>query len=152
MSLLYSTWKVQFRYYSILESHWSVFNTKVILMSGFSTLGQQLHSWTNYSLQNIHHPFFSGHMQVRHLSKLVHCYWDRKRSSVSPESLHCSLLDFPGMSPLLGPFRLVEDLICVPSRSPRTFTKLEWILYSHGAPMAYQWVEDCGVPAASCLL
>lgn len=68
----------------------------------FYVAGQQFDCRTNYSLQNIHHPFFSGHMQVRRLFlRLVHCDWDTERSFVSPEILHCSLLVFSGMLQLV---------------------------------------------------
>lgn len=45
-------------------------------------------------------------MQVRHCSKLVHCDGDGKRSSVSPDTLDCSLLVFTGIFPPLGLFQL----------------------------------------------
>lgn len=34
------------------------------------------------------------------------------------------------------------DLISTARRSPRAFEELEWVLYSCGAPVAYQWAED----------
>lgn len=106
----------------------------------FVVSGEQLYNRINYSLENINHPVFSGHMQVRQLFLYVlpriTVTWAESARQMFFECLQTSLLK-PEQPQNLCDINVhslklllhwVGDSISLVCRTPGALTKLKWML------------------------